>query len=212
MGYEDDVQQFVADTEAYQERFDVSPVYFKDVSTASLNAYVLGEFQYYMCWFVKTASVDEEYLVFPFDSEARLHTRNYIINELRDMQRTPKGSIRRRFVSEYMKHISLRDPSLKGEQLRFQEDIKPYLVESKQSFGDVPQDAFQKSIASLVKYLIRVWESHVTTITSEAPRHPSVRRIYDKRKELQLDFIDRAKTHSARKRYGEFPRSTVHRF
>ena len=211
MGYEDDVEQFVADFEMYQERMDVEPVYYKDMNITSLSAYVMGEFQFYMCWFLKIASANDTYLQYPFDADARVHTSAYIIGELGDMKRTTKGSIRRRFVSEYMKNITLRDPTLQGEQLRFQEGIKPYLIQAKQSFEDVPQDAFQKSIASMVKYLVRVWEPHVLKVTSEVPHHHSVRRIYDKRKELQLDFTDRAKAYSARKRYKELPKSTNRR-
>ena len=84
--------EFVTDMEQRQARFDVSPVHFRDVSVVSLNAYVLGDFHYYMCWFVRLASAHDDYLAYPFDADARAHTRKYVLNELSDMLNTTRGS------------------------------------------------------------------------------------------------------------------------
>ena len=134
-------------------------------------------------------------------SAALLHA----LSELEDMRHTAKGSLRRRFVSEYVTHIALRDDSLRGESRKLQDDLQPYLIRAKQSFGDVPHDAFQRHIASLVAYLVRVWEADTAKVTSEVPRHPSVRRVYEKRRELYLALVEQAKSYAARRRYGQGP-------
>lgn len=197
--------------EHFSEKLDTEPVSYGDVRSDSLRSYVLGEFQYFMGWFVRLASVrDGDMFPEPFREADRQRTKSFVQAQLKAMT-AERAPLRRRFVSAFVSHIRL--PSTKAAQgkrlFALQQDLEPYVVAAKRSLlTSPPQDHLQRTIVDVVAYLVKHWAAQTDAVAVHLPRHPTVRRIYQKRMRLLADLHRAARDRASSDRYASSPRPT----
>ena len=134
----------------------------KEFSTATLHDYVFGEFTYFMSQFVRYASMDETWIMRGEYSKPMLKRHLlFIFENLEQMKETPKDSLLRRFVAEYVSRIKTNTP-VKGTRMIFlKKTVNGHVFAAKRAFNDVPNDPLQAVVRRIVAYLDSKWDDHV---------------------------------------------------
>lgn len=194
--------RFAIETAQHAEQYDSSLINVETIDSSSLRDYVFGEFQYFMCSFVRLASVRDSHIPVPRTPALRTRLTRYVWQQLETIVRSTSSPLRHRMLAEYVRCISnnrqLSDPFLAN----LYEDIKPALREAKASLDrSVPRDELQKVVRALVRDLVHRWSKDVDVLFTADPSSPQLASVYHRRVEWLNQLTAVTKSHQAKKRY-----------
>ena len=151
--YEEKQEKYIYDT-LYYNNFKV--VHYNKIKTESLQDFIIGDFFFFMTWFIKFCSVKPDYWPSKPNDGLSKRIATYIYQQFGEFKKS-KNKLELRFICEYIKHIKIGP--LKNKSLdRIRSAMREYMVYQKKEFVIQYEDALQRVVQDIVKQSFTIYE------------------------------------------------------
>jgi hypothetical protein len=129
-------------------------VTYSKIKVESLKDYFIGDFAYFMCWFVNFCSVREEFWPEQYNKKILENVKEYVVEQFEKFS-SVKSNIPYRFLCEYIKNISTRTVKCPGKE-RARSYLREIITQAKRTYSVDYNDSLQKKICEIVKFNLKI--------------------------------------------------------
>jgi hypothetical protein len=178
-----------------------------NIKINSLEDYFIGDFAYFMCWFVNFCSVREEFWPEEYKNQVLKIVQEYVVEQIEKFSLI-KNPIEYRFLCSYINSIKTYRVKCPGKE-KARSYLREIIVDAKRTYSLEHDDSLQTLINEIVKFNLKVndkiWDlpqyidiygdfSFAPSDSTEASRMVERRRDVNKILKKMNKYIDSMKT------------------